>query len=196
MILLNINKYSKGSVVNIKLIKVSKIAFDVLFWLGILALLVVVVATGLLPVIVEAVVGHTTSLSGSFLGAQVDVDLAGLDVSQLVNFGRAVAFGGAASLLASIYVSHQIRRALRSALAGTAFREENYGRLRRIAYAFFALVPFGMISQSWMESVFHGSFRISLDLQLGTIGFGLLALSVAEIYKAGISLQDDAQLTV
>ncbi|MEM7436971.1 MAG: DUF2975 domain-containing protein [Myxococcota bacterium] len=181
---------------NTQLIRASKIAFDLLFWLGIVALVVVLVAVGALPVIVDAVREHAGAFSASFLGAEFDVNLAALDVREAVRFGWAASLGMVVSLIASIYASHQIRRALRSVLRGSAFREENYGRLRRIAYAFFAVVPFGIISQSWMESVLHQGFRVSLDLQLGTIGFGLLALSVAEIYKAGISLQDDVELTV
>ena len=75
------------------------------------------------------------------------------------------------------------------------YLRRKYG-LRRIAYAIFAIVPFGIISQSWMDTVTHGGFQLSLDLQLGTIAIGLLALSIAEIYKAGITLQDEAELTV
>lgn len=181
---------------NTGLIRISKIAFDILFWLGLAGLVAVVIGAGFLPMLADFAVENAESFSGSFLGAQVDVDISSLDTAEAVQFGWGAIVGLAATLAVSVYVAQQIRRALRSVLEGSAFREENYGRLRRIAYAIFAVIPFGIISQSWIDTVTHGSFQFSLDLQLGTIAIGLLALSIAEIYKAGISLQDEAELTV
>ena len=114
----------------------------------------------------------------------------------LTQFGWALLLAVITAVAAWTYVAHQVRRALGSVLEGSAFRAENYGRLRRIAYAVFAIVPFGIVSQSWMDTLAHGGFHLSIRLQLGTIAIGLLALSLAEIYKAGVSLQDDADLTV
>ncbi len=181
---------------NKQLIKISKVAFDILFWFGLLGLVALTVGAGFLPALADFAVENADSFSGSFLGAQVDVDISGIDTSQAVQFGWGAFIGLASTLAVSVYVAHQIRRALGSVLRETAFRDENYDRLRRIAYAIFTVVPFGIISQSWMDTVTHGSFQFSLDLQLGTVAIGLLALSIAEIYKAGISLQDEAKLTV
>ncbi len=181
---------------NTRLIRISKIAFDILFWIGLVALVAAVIGAGFLPALADLAVENAESFSGSFLGAQVDVDISGIDTGEAVQFGWGAFVGLVATLAASVYIAHQLRRALGSVLEGAAFRQENYGRLRRIAYATFAVVPFGIISQSWMDTVSHGSFQLSLDLQLGTIAIGLLALSIAEIYKAGISLQDEAELTV
>ena len=181
---------------NMRLIRISKVAFDTLFWFGLIGLVIALVGAGFLPALADYAVENAESFSGTFLGAQVDVDISGLDTADAVQFGWGAFVGLAATLAVSVYVAQQIRRALRSVLDGSAFRDENYGRLRRIAYAIFAVVPFGIISQSWMDTVSHGSFQFSIDLQLGTIAIGLLALSIAEIYKAGISLQDEAELTV
>lgn len=181
---------------NTTLIKISKVAFDLLFWVGILALVGLALGAVFLPAIAEAAGDGGESFTGSFLGATIELDLAELDVSDATQFGWAALLAGGSGVAVGVYVAHQVRRALRSVLRETAFRQENYGRLRRIAYAVFALVPFGIVSQSWMDSITHGSFQLSLDLQLGTVAIGLLALSVAEIYRAGITLQDEAELTV
>lgn len=181
---------------NVRLIKMSKIVFDILFWLGVVAIVALLAAAAVIPAIAESAVESGDLLSGDLMGATVDVSLDELDVAQASQFGWAVLASIVGGLVVSAYVVHQIRRALGSVLAGSAFKHENYGRLRRIAYAIFVLVPIGIVTQTWIDSVLHEGFHFALDLPLGTLAVGLLALSVAEIYKAGISLQDEAELTV
>lgn len=186
----------KEVVVNTRLIKTSKVAFDILFWLGVVALIGLLVVAAVVPALAEGAVESGDVLSGEFMGANIDVSLDELDVSQATQFGWALVVSIISGLAVSTYVAHQVRRALRAILDGKAFRSENHGRLQRIAYATFVLVPVGIVTQTWMDSVVHGGFQLSVDLPLGTIAIGLLALSIAEIYKAGISLQDEAELTV
>lgn len=182
---------------NMKIIRVSKVAFDILFVVAALAAVLVLAATAFSPMIIDLVrdSGQTVA-SGTIMGIDVTVDASRLDESALTQVAYAVGTHFLALLVAGVYVAHQIRRALRAVLEGTAFRSENYQRLRRVAYAVFALVPVGWVTSSWVDTVQHGGLALSIDLPLATIGGGLLALAVAEIYQAGITLQDESELTV
>lgn len=180
-----------------KVIRWSKIAFDVLFFLGIISIVLMIGLTVASPVIADLVKDSSDAVqSGTLFGVDFTVDTADLDTDTVTQFAYAVGTAIVASLAVGTYIAQQIRRSLRAVLDGRAFREENYGRLRRIAYATFALVPVGIVTDSWMSTVAEGSWHIELNLPLLTIAGGLLALAVAELYKAGITLEDEAELTV
>lgn len=182
---------------NMKIIKISKVAFDVLFVVGALSAVAVLVATAFSPMVIDLVRDSGQAVAtGTIMGVDVSVDASQLDEAALTQVAYAIGTQIFASLVAGVYVAHQLRRALRAVLDGTAFRSENYQRLRRVAYATFALVPVGWVTGSWVDTVQHESFALSIDLPLATIAGGLLALAVAEIYQAGVTLQDESELTV
>ena len=181
---------------NTRLIKVSKVIFDVLFWASLLGLVVLVVLAFALPSLTATALDSPEPVSTGFLGAQIDIDFSAMRVADVTSVGHAALLALIAGVAVYAFISHQIRRALRSVLGGSAFRLENYERMRRIAWAVFALIPIGIVSQSWVDTIVSGSFELSFDLQLGTVAAGLLAMSMAEIYKAGVSLQDESELTV
>lgn len=182
---------------NLGIIKVSKIAFDIMFFLGILAIVLVIGLTVASPVIVDVIQdAEPATTSGTVLGVDVSIDASDLDDAAATRLAVAAGSAIAVSLAVGTYIVHQIRRALRAVLDGRAFRTENYDRLRRIAYAVFALIPIGIVFDSWIGTITHGSFQLDLSLPVTTIAAGLLALAVAELYKAGITLEDDAELTV
>lgn len=182
---------------NTRLIKVSKVVFDVWFWFALVGVVALVAVAPFVTTIMDAILENVDrQVSTGFLGATVELNLDGLDEETVTNLSWAVIAMLASGLAVSVYVVHQIRRALRSVLEGRAFKMENEGRLRRMAYAIFSLVPIGWITGTWADSVVNGHFSPNLDPQLGAIAAGLLALSIAEIYKAGVTLADEAELTV
>lgn len=181
---------------NTRLIKVSKVIFDVLFWASLFGLVALIALAVALPSLTEVALDSAEPISTGFLGARIDIDLTGVRVDDATSVGHAALLALATGVAVYGFISHQIRRALRSVLNGGAFRLENYERMRRIAWAVLALIPIGIVSQSWVDSIVSGGFELSFDLQLGTVAAGLLAMSVAEIYKAGVSLQDESELTV
>lgn len=180
-----------------RVIRLSKIAFDVMFVVGVIGIVLVAGITVLSPIIVDAIrESNGFATSADFFGVPVSFDLSKMDGGTVTQVAYAAGSGIVVSLGAGTYIAHQIRRALRAVLGGSAFREENYEHLRKVAYAAFALVPVGWITNSWIATVVEGSFNLKIDIPFTTIAGGLLALAVAEIYKAGITLQDESELTV
>ncbi len=175
---------------NFKLIGITKKVFDVLFWLGVLATVFVVGA-----LVIAIVAGDIEGVGGGLIvdGPVVD-DVTALGDARirvlLVGIGVTVV----STLGLFLYIAFQIRRALGSILVGSAFRAENYGRLRRIAFAIFWLAVIEVVSVLWTGAVVNGA--LDVNIPIWTLADGLLALSIAEIYKAGITLQDENELTV
>ena len=182
---------------NMKVIKISKVAFDIMFVIGIIGIVLVSVLTIVSPFIVEALKDTAgVATSGDFFGVPVTVDVASLNEATVTQLAYAAGASIVVAMAFGTYIAHQIRRALRAVLGGSAFRDENYDRLRKVAYAAFGLIPVGWITNSWIATVTEGSWNLKIDLPFMTIAGGLLALAVAEIYKAGITLQDESELTV
>ncbi len=182
---------------NMKVIKISKVSFDILFFFGIIGIVLMTVLTVASPFIVDAIQEIApTAQTGTVMGVEFSIDAAELDDASAKQVAYAAGSGIVASLAVATYIAHQIRRALKAVLVGTAFREENYQRLRRVAGAAFVLVPIGWIMDSWIGTAVAGEWSLNIDLPLVTVAGGLLALAIAEIYKAGITLQDESELTV
>ena len=182
---------------NMKVIRLSKTVFDIMFVVGLIGIVLVAGLTVLSPIIVDAIrESNGLASSGNFFGVPVSFDLSKMDSGTVAQVAYAAGFGIIVSMGVGTYIAHQIRRALRAVLGGSAFRDENYERLRKVAYAAFVLVPMGWITNSWITTVVDGSFSLKIDIPFTTIAGGLLALAVAEIYKAGITLQDESELTV
>ncbi len=182
---------------NMKVIKISKVSFDILFVVGVIGVVLVAILTVASPLILEAVKEISpTAQSGTIMGVDFSVDAANLDDAAAKQVAYAAGAGIVASMAVATFIAHQIRRALKAVLAGSAFREENYLRLRKVAGAAFVLVPIGWIMDTWVGTAVAGQFTLSVGLPLTTIAGGLLALAVAEIYQAGVSLQDESELTV
>lgn len=167
---------------NTQLIETTKKVFDILFWIG------VVVGVGVVLFATVAAVAGNVEESGWLIDVRAP---------SAVN-ARLLIIGAGVSLVATLgiwlYIAQMIRRALGSILEGSAFRVENYGRIRQIARAIFVLALVEVVTTLWTSVFSIGGFHI--DIPIGTLVAGILVLAIAEIYRAGISLQDDAELTV
>ncbi len=182
---------------NRTLVKNVKIIFDIAFWLGILVTVLATALFALLPTITRLMADSGQNLGDfNIAGAEVSVDLSALDPVAMRWLAFGAGFGVVLSLVLSTAVVHQIRRALGSVLEGQAFRHENYGRIRTISYLLFAMVPIQMLSDTFVANALSDSWEVSVNPPLTVIGMALLVLAIAEIYKAGISLQDEAELTI
>jgi len=82
----------------------------------------------------------------------------------------------------------------------TPFHEKSIKILKSIGIAFFVYTAadfiLGVIMSAMMSGLLHGHFNLNISIQLSTIIYGLLILTLAEIFEYGASLQRDSESIV
>lgn len=108
-----------------------------------------------------------------------------------------------AALGAAAWITRQIKLIFDAAAAGKPFAHETVQRIRKIAFAvfifgggrFLVAVVVALAAEAWL--LIPGmSAMLRLDNLLGFIATGAVILGFAEIFRYGLSLQEEQDLTV
>ncbi len=117
-------------------------------------------------------------------------------------FGLVFGLGLAAMLLMFAVVS-QLRGILSTTASGTPFVSENAGRVRSIGFAVLGWAVLKTLAEAVMGTFLatHLTWpgvhlNVKVDLSAETVVFGLLILVLAEVFRYGIALQEEHDLTV
>jgi hypothetical protein len=100
-----------------------------------------------------------------------------------------------------LWIVWYLRKLIRTIKEGNPFLPENPGRIRKIAYAILVWAPFELMTYGSMYRAFTiqshipGGF-IQLRPSLEMIFLGLVILVIAEVFKQGVKLQQEQDLTV
>ena len=145
---------------------------------------------------------HTT-LELRDLGLSISVPLQGL-ASQGARqfFGLITAMGLAAMILALVTVT-RLSGILRTAAEGTPFVAENAVRVRAIGFATLGWAGLKILVQASFGTFLSNhltwpgvELNVKVDFAAETILFGLLVLVLAEVFRYGVALQQEHDLTV
>ena len=106
-------------------------------------------------------------------------------------------------LFIALLIVRQLRLFLRSVKEGRSFERENPKRIRLIGYL---VILFGIIDSIWglvwsfkyihKISLPGASLSVNLDFNLYYILLGLLILLIAQIFDAGVKMQEEHDLTI
>jgi hypothetical protein len=106
-------------------------------------------------------------------------------------------------LFIALLIARQLRLFLRSVKEGRPFERENPKRIRLIGYL---VILFGIICTIWgfvmsfnyihKISLPGTSLKVNPDFNLSYILLGLLILLIAQIFDAGVKLQEEHDLTI
>lgn len=104
------------------------------------------------------------------------------------------------SLFASavyLWIIYFLRKLMLTVKENNPFDQMNLGRIRKIAYGVFALVPVDIINKIWIPSFPRIDF---VDILWGSLfkltflGFGILV--IAKVFELGVVLKDEQNLTI
>jgi hypothetical protein len=130
------------------------------------------------------------------LGAGVKVNGVPLTESAPALAGTVILFANAA-LLAAVVILGKLRGMMKSVVAGLPFTIENVGRLRTIAGTMGAL----LIAQTFAGLFISTAQRTAYAIPAGRFDFGLflgmlVLLVLAEVFREGVRLREDAEGTI
>jgi hypothetical protein len=145
----------------------------------------------------------TTGVVNIDLGSVSNVDIDGVKpttVSDLINKPQALAgliFIVSAYIGVLIVVLNRLRRVFETLIVGDPFRAQNVARLRVVGFALIGLEMLGYIVHRVTDMLFPGrtpGFSLSVNL---TGWFAILVVFVlAEVFREGARLRQDADLTI
>ncbi len=100
-----------------------------------------------------------------------------------------------------VLIIFYLRKILRSIKAKSPFETANVQRIKKIAYAVFVLIPIdilGKILIQGFDAIFSSGYFIGLIwdglFKLLLIGLGILV--IAKVFKSGLELQQEKNLTI
>jgi hypothetical protein len=100
-----------------------------------------------------------------------------------------------------LWIIYFLRKLMLTVKESNPFDQMNPGRIRRIAYGVFALVPLDIFAKIWTQG-FQPTFSTT-DLgdilwgslfKLTFLGFGILV--IAKVFELGVVLKDEQKLTI
>lgn len=101
-----------------------------------------------------------------------------------------------------LWIIYFLRKLMLTVKENNPFDPMNPGRIRRIAYGVFALVPLDIFNKIWMKGFYPPTFA-AMDFvnilwgslfKLTFLGFGILV--IAKVFELGVVLQDEQKLTI
>lgn len=143
-------------------------------------------------------------------GKQLTIRTPGLDLvfqfDQEKHPSHAITFSMLATLpiaACNIMILFQLRKILSTVLEGNPFVAENARRLRHIAFALFAItlvsILTGSLAGRWQQEMIQlpGVQAIARwRLDFSQIGSGVLVLVLAEVFRLGVAMREEQDLTI
>ena len=121
------------------------------------------------------------------------------DKSIMIQTG--ISFSGFFNSIIFVLIIFYLRKILRSIKAKSPFETANVQRIKKIAYAVFVLIPIdilGKILIQGFDAIFSSGYFIGLIwdglFKLLLIGLGILV--IAKVFKSGLELQQEKNLTI
>lgn len=159
--------------------------------------------------LVGIVIGALALLSGSYQRLPVTVSGSGLDLGldpqAILGSPTFKPFLLVTILLAAckLTILFQLHKVLLTVLKSSPFVIENAHRIRIIAFVFFANTFLnvlnnaleGKLAQEMLQLPIHQT-SISLRFDPSEIGIGLLILVLAEIFRLGVTMKEEQDLTI
>lgn len=103
-------------------------------------------------------------------------------------------FAAMLSLIATIWIFSLLRRMLKAVNAGDAFEHANVGRLQGIGLGLAALEVTSWVVQAFRPRGAGEAFDLDVDARLWVAV--LVVFILAEVFRQGARMRDDAQMTV
>ncbi len=101
-----------------------------------------------------------------------------------------------------LWIIYFLRKLMLTVKENNPFDPMNPGRIRRIAYGVFTLVPVDIFNKIWMKGFYPPTFATTdfVDILWGSLfkltflGFGILV--IAKVFELGVVLKDEQKLTI
>ena len=191
---------NRGSILSVTTTLVQIVRYMLI--IGILAVGIFGLYGVLFPARIAPVLENTT-LELCDLGLSVSVPLQALGSQEARQyFGLITAMGLAAMALGYVVVT-RLTGILRTAAEGTPFVTENAVRVRAIGFATLGWAGLKILSQASFGTLLAShltwpgvDLNVKVDFAAETIVFGLLMLVLAEVFRYGVALQQEHDLTV
>ena len=150
----------------------------------------------------SAILAHV-SLDVSELGLSIPVPLKSLDLPAIRKLSGMFFALGVVTAAFVFFVLNHVKGILRLALAGTPFVRESARRVRTIGLAILGWAAYSTLVQAVFGMFMAGHLtwpgvpiRAKVSPSIETIIFGLLMLVLAEVFRYGLVLQEEHDLTV
>ncbi len=145
----------------------------------------------------------TSNIANMDVGTVANLDVEGVNsatVSGLID--KPASLSGLVFIIAAyigvlIVVLNRLRRVFETLIVGDPFRPQNVGRLRVVGFALIALEVLGHIVH-WLTDLFVRGRANGFSLSVNLTGwFAILVVFVlAEVFREGARLRQDADLTI